>query len=205
MYLPSMLFSPWQVFFFNRKRLDGPAFWVVVCENLINTILKVLVPVTAWHQPYTAWTVSWTNKNTTILTDNPPPLPTPSVLYTQIPWFLARVTRPRYVLSHAHKHKKEKNNRQTHTHKVTSHTLTLAPNPPKVLVLTAFSEAVMSKYILVYSLLVNYCLLKNKKGKNTYTHTHTHTHTHKRTFWRVWGVSVFVSSFLVFGVPSEQN
>jgi hypothetical protein len=86
----------------------------------------------------------------------------------------------------------------------TSHTLTLAPNPPKVLVLTAFSEAVMSKYTLVYSRLVNYCLLKNKKGENTYTHTHTHAHTQTHILASVRGERLCFL-FSCFAIPCHYT
>jgi len=59
--------------------------------RLSITILKLFVPVTASHQPYIVSNVSLKKKTEKFS----PSLPTTSVLYTQIPWFHAGLTRSR--------------------------------------------------------------------------------------------------------------
>jgi len=92
--------------------------------SLFNTILKVLAPVTVSHQTYIVSNVSLKKKTEKFSQIPPPPLPTSSVLYTQILWFLAGVTRPRSSFHTRTNTKKTKSDTQTHTHKANSNTLT---------------------------------------------------------------------------------
>ena len=141
--------------------------------SLFNTILKVFFPVTASHQSYIVSNVSLKNKTEKFSQTHPPSLPTTSVLYTQIPWFHAGLTRPRSPIHMVRNEKKQKQITQTHTQKANSHTLILA-NPgthtyTKVISSSPPSPSFCDTRSLSLDVSVSF-------SSSLFSHTPTHTH-----------------------------
>lgn len=141
--------------------------------SLFNTILKVFFPVTASHQSYIVSNVSLKNKTEKFSQTHPPSLPTTSVLYTQIPWFHAGLTRPRSPI-HMVRNKKKQKQIHRHTHRKPTLTLSILPTPALIHI-PRWSHRRLP--VLHFVILDPSLSMSLSRSRPLFSHTHRHTHT----------------------------
>ena len=104
---------------------------------------------------------------------HPPSLPTTSVLYTQIPWFHAGLTRPRSPI-HMSTNKKKK---QIHGHTRRKPTLTLSILPPTPALIHIPRWSHRRLPVLHFVILDPSLSMSLSRSRPLFSHTDRHTHT----------------------------